>query len=231
MTDPSAGSEPAAMAAMSQAASGVRSDSSPWRSSMPPATDRATQTLSSLLAGPLGPVGMTGQQHRHPRGLRRQQVLADGWRAAGCRRRRRGPTDRGSRRRSRRGRTGAVPESGSAAARRLDRADRHSAPPMPPMGAAAGVPVPSRRGSTSGQRHGHARGGGRAGRAVADPGDQQRVLARAEPVAAHAAGAAALARVLGQRGHLDRARLRAGQRGGRAGHRHDERARRSGGRR
>ena len=62
------------------------------------------------------------------------------------------------------------------------------------------------------------------GRGGAGPGEHQGVLALEEPVAAHAAGGAALGGVLRERRHLDRAGLGAGQRRGRAGRRDHDRA-------
>src|SRR3954468_4113819 len=63
-----------------------------------------------------------------------------------------------------------------------------------------------------GQVHGRAAGCGRPRRPAARPGQDQRVLPLEEAVGAHPAGAAALRGVLLEPGHLDRARLRTGQR-------------------
>ena len=93
---------------------------------------------------------------------------------------------------------------------------------MATIGWAAGVPEPSRRPCSSGRSTGAPLAAAAFGGAGADAGDEQRVLALEEAVAADAAGAAALGGVLRERRDLDRARLGAGQRVGRARHRrHD----------
>ena len=89
-----------------------------------------------------------------------------------------------------------------------------------------GMPLPSRRPVGLGQVDRRAAGGRGAGGRGAGPGEDQGVLALEEPVAADPAGGAALAGVLRERRHLDRARLGAGQRRRRAaGGDHDGRRR------
>ncbi len=55
----------------------------------------------------------------------------------------------------------------------LDGADAHRAPPIPAMGAGAGLPGAVAARVDLRQRHRDAGGGGRSSRAVADPGDQE----------------------------------------------------------